>query len=258
MQAFRIYSHSVRQITGNLGAVVRITAVPTVVQYSVILTLGHLAFPDKATVQKQLAAGHLPFGLIAAMVMVTFFCSSWMAVAWHRFVLKAEVPKGPVPTLHGERIVSYMGRSLLLGLALVAVEFAGGTLILLLSGMLGAFGRPLAEIVLVPGAVALIGLVLTVLYRLSPMLPAAALGEDASLRMAWEATGGQDLTLFALALAVLVTVLVLSLPQALFGLAGLSIFAMAAEVAAGWASALLVFSVFTTIYGHYVQKRALV
>jgi hypothetical protein len=258
MQAIRIFSHSIRQITGNLGPALRISAGPMILQYAVIFGLGALAFPDKVTLQRDLAAGHAPFGLIAAMIMVTLFCGTWMAVAWHRFVLKAEMPAGPLPALHGERMVAYLGRSLLLGLALVAVEFAGVILLMLVSGMLGAIARSLAILVMIPGGVVLIGLLLTLFYRLSPMLPAAALGEDASLRMAWEATRGRDVTLFTLALIVLVTIVGLSLPQALFSLAGLTIFAFAWEVVASWAAALILLSVFTTVYGVCVQGRELV
>lgn len=256
MQAIRIYTHSIRQVSRNLGPALRITLAPMLLQDVAISVAEH--FTQPAGTVKDLAQSPLPIAILAALLALTIFCSSWMAVAWHRFVLMAELPGGILPPVHGERMVAYIGRSLLLGLSLVAVEFSGAVMLMLFSGMLGAVSRALALLVLVPGGIALLVVLFTIFYRLSVMLPAAALGADASLKTAWEATEGASVTLFTLAALVVGTVIVLVLPQAIFYRAGLMVFAIVWQVVSGWAVMLLMLSALTTVYGYYVQKRTLV
>lgn len=255
--AARIFTHSLRQLTANLIPALQISLVPTLLQYALIFGMTRASFPDPAKLEAAIEAGQPPLVPLLAISLISLFCGTWMAVAWHRFVLMNELPQGWLPRVHGERMLAYLGRSLLLGLAIVGVELAVGFALVLAIGLLGAIARPLAVLVGIVGGVALLSVLVTAFLRLSLMLPAAALGEGSSLRMAWMATRGQNLTLFALALMVVAGLVAVSLPQFFFAALGLMILAFACQVAAGWAAVLMLLSVFTTLYGHYVERRPL-
>lgn len=257
MQAIAILRHAIRQVTGNLGAALRISAAPMVLQYALILLIGRLALPDKAALQQAIRDGNGPVAALALMVLIALFCGVWLAVAWHRFVLLNEATKGPVPALNLDRMAAYLARSLLLGLILLAAEFIGAIPVLLISGMFDVIARPLAALVALLGSIALILLVAALLLRLSVMLPAAAIGADSSFRTAWEKTRGRERDLLVLALLVVTGLILMTLPQVLFEGLGLSIFAIAWQLAATWAATLVLLSLFTTLYGHIVEQRAL-
>ena len=91
-----------------------------------------------------------------------------------------------------------------------------------------------------------------ILFRLTPLLSAAALGHDLGLKAAWTAIRSQTLTLFFLsgpafgALAFFVQlnqeIMLLSFVQ---------------ETVLGWVGVMLWASLVTTVYSHYVEKRTL-
>ncbi len=258
MLAGKIYMHSLRQVLGNIGPALRISLVPTALQYGLMFAISRTSLPDPPALETAMRSGHPPLLPLAAITLVSIFCGTWIAVDWHRFVLLGEQPKGWVPTLMGERMLTYFGRSLLIVMAPIAVELALVVPLFLVSGAVGLVARPLAALVMTVGLFAFIGVLATVLFRLSTILPAAALGADSRLRAAWGATRGQNGTLLGLAALYVLSVLALTVPQAFFAEIGLLIFAVAWQVAAGWAAAMLLLSIFTTLYGHFVQNRALV
>lgn len=254
MLAVRIFRHAVRQVTGNLGAALRLSTLPMVLQYATILALGRGLFYDPAPDGAPPAGA---IGALAAIILVSAFAGTWMAVAWHRFVLLDERPGGFLPSLHSERMLAHFGRSLLLALLLAGVELGGALPLALVAGLVGSLVPPLQVVVIVLGGLALLAAVAIAFFRLSPMLPAAALGRDASLAAAWRATAGRDGAFLLLALINLAAVLVATLPDLAFGALGLGVFGFAWQMASGWALALLLLSTLTTIYGHCVQGRAL-
>lgn len=258
MLAARIFAHSVRQVAGNLLPALRVSVAPTALQYAAILLIVRVALPDAAALEAAMRAGHPPLGGMLAISLVSIFCGSWIAVAWHRFVLLGERPVGWVPRLHGERMLVYFGRSLLIGLMIALLELALGVPLLFLTGMVGAVARPVAAVGFAVGLVALIAALVTVGFRLSPMLPAAALGAASGPRIAWSATRGHGGTLLAIAVAFLAAAFAVLLVEALFSRLGLGIFALAWQVVAGWALTLVLLSLFTTVYGHFVEGRPLV
>lgn len=258
MLALRIFTHSLRQVTGNLLPALQVSLVPMVIQNFVLLTAGGGILTDPQALDAAARAGNPPIAAMALVVGTTIVCSTWMAVAWHRFVLAGERPHGFLPRPHGERMLAYVGRSLLLGLVLAAVTVGADIPIGLVAALAGGVAPTLAVIIATAGGIVLIVVLAVVLMRLSPMLPAAALGAESTLRMAWGATRGKDPALFALAFLLVAFTLLLSLPQVAFSSLGLTIFAIAAQIAAGWFAGLVLLSVFTTLYGHFVQHRPLV
>jgi hypothetical protein len=93
-------------------------------------------------------------------------------------------------------------------------------------------------------------------YRISPILPSAAIGNRLPLKEAWYATGTGGASFIVLALASVLVVWGLNLPSGLLVQVSLPLGYLWA-FAAQWAVTLGAASVLTTIYGHFVEKREL-
>jgi hypothetical protein len=94
-----------------------------------------------------------------------------------------------------------------------------------------------------------------VFFRLSTILPAAAIGKPLTLKAAWAGTEGSSVT-------ILILVLILGAAQfALQLLLGLLLLApvigVVLMVLGTVVSGLVNISVLTTLYGYYIEKRAL-
>src|SRR5690606_21125980 len=93
---------------------------------------------DPAAGDPMAAAGQSVALLVAMLVML--FISSWVAVAWHRFVLLEEYP-GLLPALSGRPVWPYIVKAIKLALLLIVIAIPvmiGVTVVLaLLSGIPG-------------------------------------------------------------------------------------------------------------------------
>lgn len=252
-QGWRIFVHSVRQVFGNLSAALRISGVLFIAMIAIGLALGSgpMVGSDPSGMPD---AGAAAGGFLAALCALVL--SLWIAVAWHRYVLRLEGVGQVVPPFRGQAILRYLGYSLLVALmlfplAILAVLIVGG----LVGGIMFAPDAPDGGL----GSVLVVGLlvyipILMLFYRLSPLLPAAAVGEPLTLRAAWAATRGASgamLVLAALSAAGGIAVGILS--AGLPGVLGLVI-----GIAGQWVLTMIGVSILTTIYGHYVEKRQLV
>lgn len=238
MKGVRIFAHSVLQVTGNLGVAARISVLPMLMIVGASLLVGAARV---AVAQGDRGTG---FALIAGAVVVSLFAASWMAVAWHRFVLTGEDP-GILLRVDGATLIRYLLRTMLIAL------IAG------VAGMLFSYAVAvlLATLRLPPGLTPLILMVpmVALTLRLSVSLPGVALGEPVSLAQGWAAITGQAGPLLTLAALVAAASAALSLP--LFFLPGIA--AVIWQVIQQWATTLLGLSVLTTLYGHFIQRRAL-
>lgn len=245
MKGYQIFLHSVKQVFGNFGAAVRISGLLFLAQVFATLFFGRAAMMSGMQ-----GAMTMPRGGMLLLFIVTLITSLWIAVAWHRFILRVEEPKAIVPAFHGQRMLAYLGYSLLLMIVVaipaVALGALGGAIV-------SAGGQNLLTslaamlIVLVP--------VLLISLRLCPVLPAAALGEPLGLRGAWDATRGATVDFLVLAVVASVASFVVDLPMFLF--MGFMPLAMGWALAAAWIKMLVGASILTTVYGHYVERRPL-
>ena len=253
MLALRIFRHSMRQVIGNWQAALRLALVPNVILYLVLLS-----------VSGGVLAGVLhPSGpgavlLVIAMLLVAVVTGAWVAVGWHRFVLLNEPPAGFLPPLHTDRMKSYLGRSVELGalsLGLSIVVAIGG---MALGNAIGptAYDSSLALGFLV--GLATFAAMAVILGRVSLILPAAALGKDLRMGQSWAATRGQGGTLFILTLMFLALSVILALPEGFLRGLGLGVLAIAWRLVVQIGLTLLLLSILTTLYGHFVERRALV
>jgi len=173
----------------------------------------------------------------------------WISVAWHRYILLKQAPRAFIPEFYFKLTLVYLQKSVLM-LLVASLPM----MLLYLPYWMYQDAYPYTLI----GVMFFSFLFLTpfcaiILFRLTPLLSAAALGHDLGLKAAWTATRGQTLTLLFLfdpAFGVLVFLAQLNHENMLLS--------FLQETVLGWVGVMLWASLVTTVYGHYVEKRTLV
>lgn len=258
MKAWQIFVHSVRQVFGNLEAALRVSGLLYLAQVVMqFVILGTLLMKTEAERQAMIEAGQFPWISMAIFFLVAAIGGLWIAVGWHRYVLTEERP-GLVPPFHGDRILGYFGKGLLIGLIMIIPTLIVG---IVAGGVAAVFFRPdrggVNIIALTAGAYLVMLPIVVVLARLSTMLPGAALQAGVPVLSGWEATKGETGTFVAL---VVIWAVIAGLIQLIGAYAFGSFFLLAAawQVLSGWAILMVGISILTTLYGHYIEKRPLV
>lgn len=254
MIGVEIFVHAVRMVLNNLVSAVRISGVLMAVQLGVVLLLGTSFLLSGEDVSERMLQGTYPWFGAFLSYLVIVVAGLWIAVAWHRFILREEVPTGPVPPFNGGAIASYFVAGIIFALVLIAVAipFAIIAGIVMAPIMMAGSGEPglvagliMAAIIYLP--VSWVG------YRISPILPSAALGERMALKDAWYATGTSGAGFVVLTLVSVAAALLIGLPQSVLP----GPLALVWGFLTNWAMMLVGASVLTTIYGHYVERRSL-
>lgn len=254
MFGIEIFLHAVKMVVNNLPSALRISGVLMAVQFLVIFGLGAGVILTGADLGNPAAAAAYPFGRAFVGLVVMIVTGLWIAVAWHRFILLEESPTGPMPPFNGAAIGAYVVAgiifaliliviaipiSMLAGLLLAPILMAGGGEQSLLAGLL------LIALVYLP--VAWVG------YRISPILPSAAVGKRMAVKEAWYATGTSGGAFIVLTLVSVFAGYLLNAPAGVLpGILG-QVWAFLAN----WMTVLVGASILTTIYGHYVEGRQL-
>ncbi len=253
MKGWELFLHSVKQVFGNMGAAVRISGLLFLVQAVATVFLSRSAL---MVGPNDMANGPAaPPGAMFLVLIVTLITGLWIAVAWHRYILRVEEPESIIPPFHGQRLLAYLGYSLLIGIIVVIP-----------AALLGAFaGIVLSALHPLGGGAMMIGTLLWLVFvlvpifllslRLSPALPAAALGEPMGIKGAWAATEGAWPDLLVLAVVAGLASIVIDLP-ALIGIGSMA-FVMIWSLLTAWVKMMVGASILTTVYGHYVEKRQL-
>ncbi len=252
---YRMLVHIVRQVFGNLGPAVRLTAfltfLPMVLGLTVFLSLGitdidYTTVPQRADSFPDVNVG-LVFLYVIGLVVISVITYCWAAVGWHRYVLLEEQGRGITPQWRGENVLSYIGRALIIGVVAVILGFISG---LFLSGLLAA-ASGLAFVILSGWVLGMTW----VITRIGLILPAAALGRPMTISESWNATKPVSadilvpLFFIALALTVLGQLNGVVFGQGLIG----SLFAGVLY----WLQLLLNLSLMTTLYGTQIEGRSL-
>ena len=262
MQAgFEMFTHAIRMVFGNFAEALKLSAIPYLLTIAAGLaiagTLGStdLAFPapsdpsdpsgtvpqDSATQDPGGAA--LMLGLLLIVLDVIALC--WIAVGWHRFILKSEYPEGPVPAWHGAEIRGYLWKSILLGLIFVLFMIPAILLIALMSG-----SAPTTFIAI--GAV-MIGFYVVSL-RLGLVLPAAAIGSQQTFGWSGRTTQPYNLAIVTLAVLSVAVYLILGAVAGAVAL-GSPMLALIVQAAFDWLILMIGVSLLTTVYGVAVEGR---
>jgi hypothetical protein len=239
---WQIFTHSVRLVWANLGVALRISALLYIISaaFQVWAQVSGFGTMEDGVPNTE-GAGIQFIGTIVSVIT-----SLWIAVAWHRYILLEEEPDGFLPNWNGGRMAAYFGRSILIGLAMVAVVLVASLPIAI--GLQG----PLAAAILSVGSIFAVFL----FYRLCAILPSAAVGEPLTMSAAWKATEGTTGTIFVIILCMIGGLILLVLPGAILASISLML-GIIYMVAAQWFITMFGISLFTTFYGYFIEKREL-
>jgi hypothetical protein len=233
VKAWQIFVHSVRQVFGNLEAALRVSGLLYLAQVVMqFVILGTLLMKTEAERQAMIEAGRFPWASMMIFFLVAGIGGLWMAVGWHRYVLTEERP-GLVPPFHGDRILGYFGKGLLIGLIMIIpsiiVGAIGGALASAVMSSDSGF-HPVAATLLLYVVILPVGVLM---LRLSAMLPGAALQAGVPVFSGWEATKGETGTFVAL---VVIWAVIAGLMQIIgaYAFGGFFIFAMVWQVLSDW------------------------
>ena len=240
MTGWKIFSHSVFLLNHNLKDAVRISS-PLIAVMVIGFALGGSGTFSEGVLDP--TAGQSQNWLLQ---LLTGIAGLWVAVAWHRFVLLEE-KGGFLPAFQGRRMLSYFIILLLLTLAITII---GGVLGGLVGFVSGASGPIFAA-----GMIGIVAVAVWGFYRLSPLLPAAALGQNLGVQGAWQATSGISGAVF-LAAVLLIFFFLLGAAVALFILFQVNL--TVGLVMLGvlhWTWTMAGISILTTIYGIAIEDR---
>jgi hypothetical protein len=250
---FAIFLHSVRMVLRNFQQAVQISLVPALIAMAIIMIVGGslIGFEElsswgaetSSATEGEIPEGFAGFFVIVALVFI--LTTFWIVVNWHRFVLLEEYPQGWVPPFRTDRVLAYLGK----GLILVGIGLVVMVPLVFVSALAGS---TLGAALLVVGWLAMV----SILYRLAVILPAAAVGAPLSIADAWEATMGQMWTIIVLLLTSFVFQLLVQLVFAAFAMIPV-IGTLLVLIPSVLILPLINVSVLTTMYGVFVEKRSL-
>ncbi len=255
MKGVQIFTHSLRQVLGNLEGALRVSLVPYGIQIAASLLL--IGKVESLATMQDTDPGTAVLSIF--VLLISLFTSLWVAVAWHRYVLLNEHPKGLLPAVRLDRMGAYflfsLGYGVMLALLALILSMVAGAVLAML-GFTDVQGRSSG----IGGVIALALLLylplVVVAFRLSAALPGAALDTGRGFMAGWEATKGKTGDLIVLGvLAVGANVLLGFIGAKLFG--ALPILAFGWDAIVGWFVTMVGASILTTLYGHYVQGRPL-
>ncbi|WP_010141479.1 hypothetical protein [Oceanicola sp. S124] len=248
MKGWKIFTQSLRLVFANLGAALRVSLLPFLIASAAmtwfLVTNGE--FLEENTNANIYGFNWLSFITFMVVGAVAYL---WIAVAWHRYVLLREEGAGWVPRFRSDRMLGYLGRGILLVLLMVIPAMIMGILVGALA-MSGSFALVFI------GSVVITFALMVIFYRLSPVLPATALGEPLKMKEAWAKTRGAG---WDIALLALITAVINSVLQAVGELGGDpgAPLTVIYAIVTGWLQFMVGLSILTTIYGHYVEGRSI-
>lgn len=258
----RLTRHVLRQVFGNLGQAARITLAPILVFLALFSVLAAPALtalmevaesgamtPDangEIVPPENLPTGGL--GMVLLLLPVGLIVFSWVAVGWHRFVLLEEYPLGVVPRWSFDRVLGYLGRSVILGGILIAV-FVVSTFVTAI------FAQALGDGVFIPLLIAIAVLMSWTFVRMGLILPGAAIDQPLRIAESWGITGRAaseilvPIVAFAIGFTLLGQLVALVLGAGFVGVIG--------SAAVSWLQMLCNLALLTTLYGNLVERREL-
>ena len=247
MKGWHIFLHSVQMVLRNLHPALQIGLVPivlmailsTVLTSSTGLSLDMLG--NEQMMRTAFENGQINIGGLLLFACISVFFTLWIFVNWHRYVLLEEYPTGWIPPLRLDRILTYFGKSLMIGLAMAVMLVPLG-----LAFLLG----PIGALLFVLGAF----FVVVTGYRWFLLLPAAAIGDPLSMREAWDKTRGASGGIILMLVLVMMTQVGLDVAIRLIA-AVLPIAALVVQWCVALVLMLVNVSLLTTMYGHFIQDR---
>lgn len=250
-----IIKHSFGLVFRNFGDALKVSVGPMLIASALVFVTILVTGFTPAWAATSIMLGRLPgslilVGFVAAVVYL--IVATWIAVAWHRFILLEEYP-GLLPPLSMQAVLPYIGKSFLIGLlmmlAVVPLSMIAG---LILAG-LGLTQNALASLVV--GF--FLGLILTFIWlRLAIALPGVAIAKAMTNRAAWDATKPMADDIFSAAAILVGFNTGISVLADLVFPAGWAYYIVIILI--NWFTMMVGISLLTTLYGHLIEKRPLV
>ena len=218
-----------------------------------ILSFGVL---DPQNVPWQVSMTSLVMGLCAMLAFAS------IAVNWHRYILRDEVPLGMQRLRLDNLVMNYFGNTLLIGLMLVLVSIAFFIPIGFLMWMFSTFSAVAVVFGGIAGFIAFI-FVLGLSVRWSLKLVAVAMGRsDVRISDAWRKTIGNHWQIAGLVVLVFTSLLVVALVFAGvtygFGRAESAVALSALifiQMAVNWLATIWNVTLLTSLYGYFFEDR---
>lgn len=243
----KLISHALRMVFGDLAGALRVTGLLYLLSQAVVI-LPPLLLNGTYSINDPFGVTSPGFGLVTfAVVIVTLILSiilsTWMAVAWHRYILLNETglsyPKGKV----GSYFWTGFGYGILCFLP--AILFA------IVIGMVVG-----PEAIECPLAIGVLTVLVSFLFlRIAMGLPGLCVDNNVVFRESWRMTAPLSSAIFGVALIAGV-VAVLS-TYATMALGGSLVVALIFSIIIGWVQLVVTLSVLTTVYGVVVEGRQL-
>ncbi|KAB7613738.1 hypothetical protein F9L33_10215 [Amylibacter sp. SFDW26] len=249
--SLQILLHSYRMIADNLSDVIRITFVPWLAILALLFASNNVRFgtmfPEPMDITNLSDETTEAFLITLAILIVTLCVYLWVIVGWHRFILLGEGPNRFFPNWHGDQNIAYFLSSLMIFLTMIIPMLIFGAIVASI-GISGGYTVFFIMSFLFSLFIWFIG------TRISLVLPAAAIGTPMKISESWEATEGENMTIFKLALMLsAITAIVGLLVKAIaFNIVGI----LLAQLLNGLLGLYSV-SIITTLYGVLIEKREL-
>ncbi len=255
MNGYTIFTHSLRQVVGNIGMAVRVSwwfwlmLVILLFGYGVLVGVSNSMF--------------VAVILGVALFVFILWGVSLIAVAWHRYILLEERPGGVTPYRPDLDVWGYFWNMLGIAIITIIIVLALSLLFALVMGgidILQAISstEPSFSNILIQFLFTVIS---TVIYlRMALVLPGVALQAGMTLGHAWREskpyTGSIIVLAITLALLNILAMAVLGGAMVAFADSPGAVFVVSLAVLAfQWFYFMLNISVLSTLFGHIVQKR---
>jgi hypothetical protein len=261
LPVFAAFVHALKSTWNNLPFAFHLSW-PWLLFLLPISVWGDATIPDfdplKMTPEQQALMNQFMFKTyVSGTVSMMVYAS--IAISWHLYILKDEVPNGLARLRFDRTVWRYFGNSILV---ILFASAALVPLILLLAGF-GTMAGLTPQAVINGFVIAAILVAIPVTYRMSVKLPAVALGrKDFKFGDAWNATRGNTSRFIGLGL---LSVLVAVLTGLLFGFVQQHVVRFAGDALqwplllirglAGWVLAIFAITMLTSLYGFFVEKR---
>jgi hypothetical protein len=261
LPVFPTFSHALKSTWYNLPFAFHVSW-PWLLLLIPVSVWGDTTVPDfdpmKMTPEQQAVMNQFLFKTyVSVAVSMAIYAS--IAISWHLYILKDEVPHGFARLRFDKTVWRYFGNSILV---ILFATLALLPLVLLVAG-LGTMAGLTPQAVINGFVIAAVLVAFPVTYRMSVKLPAIALGRrDFRFGDAWNATRGNTFQLIGLGL---LSVLIAMLTGLIFGLLREHVVSFASDVLkwpfllvrhlAGWGLAIFAITMLTSLYGFFVEKR---
>ncbi|WP_299611948.1 hypothetical protein [uncultured Tateyamaria sp.] len=249
-QAIRIFTHAVSMVFRDLGATLRATSVGVILialASALLIAIAPGLASGVTTFDDPEALAQIPnFGLVVPAFFLMAIGYLVMIAAWHRFVLLPNDRRDEGFTPNAGIVLGYLGRSILLGLAV-------GLLAIPLFVVIGIVGAGAGEVVASIVAIPLIALMGWLLLRWSLILPACTIGRKMTFKESWEASKPLAGTIFVI--MIILAVVDFALNFAMAAVITDNVISAIISIIVSVLYALVSASILTTLYGIAVEGR---